>query len=635
MTDGTCSEESYDGSDGEMEDEAEKTTPNVGRPRDFGTPPNVQAPKPGTPGSPQLPGQGASVDVLTEIRKMIKEELGQIPSPTPPGVNVSRAPAQQPPGMAAPNMAIPNMAAPRPQPSPFTPTQRGSPQQTPNAPAFPRPPGVQWSTPPPPPPPGPVTDPAKEISAIDRKWSVLFDPTGVPTKRWEQVVRGIGNYLMDEFMPQNSLVVTPGKMAAFYSHHKLELEAFPFTEIFRSRQGASPPRLAELYQQLACEYYLVPAEPKARPTVPGLTLTGWTRWITLGMRAYPNEEAQRLAKVVAALPINADSLLDGKPERLPKQISRHLLPERADRQARVLFNDALRAHMDATRPPSPTSSIKTPPAFIHLNPGGDADRRPSASRPASPRSRYRPSGIPSPPSSQAGDDDHRRRTDRDRDRDRDRERERTYRDGAGHLRTYESNGSARRDPLPTAAAPPSLPAPPAPPTSHPASSRPPPSSRRRTSPLPPLAASGGGGLPPHHHRHSVSGGVVVGGGRGPERGYTWPYLPRSPSDSAVSGRKGDRERERRERPRERRSASVAGFPERRGSVGMRKTPVVVRDDRQAVAALERCRPGRGCPPQKHGPVAAADDVDSCRLGKASAAGPAPRPRDFFITVGSP
>jgi hypothetical protein len=34
---------------------------------------------------------------------------------------------------------------------------------------------------------------------------------------------------MDEFMPQNSLVVTPGKMAAFYSHHKLELEAFPFT----------------------------------------------------------------------------------------------------------------------------------------------------------------------------------------------------------------------------------------------------------------------------------------------------------------------------------------------------------------------------------------------------------------------
>jgi hypothetical protein len=34
---------------------------------------------------------------------------------------------------------------------------------------------------------------------------------------------------MDEFMPQRTLVITPGKMAAFYSHHKLELEAFPFT----------------------------------------------------------------------------------------------------------------------------------------------------------------------------------------------------------------------------------------------------------------------------------------------------------------------------------------------------------------------------------------------------------------------
>jgi hypothetical protein len=41
-----------------------------------------------------------------------------------------------------------------------------------------------------------VPDPAKEVSAIDRKWGVLFDPTGVPTKRWDQVVRGIGNYLV-------------------------------------------------------------------------------------------------------------------------------------------------------------------------------------------------------------------------------------------------------------------------------------------------------------------------------------------------------------------------------------------------------------------------------------------------------
>ena len=168
---------------------------------------------------------------------------------------------------------------------------------------------------------------------------------------------------MDEFMPQKTLVIAPGKMAAFYSLHRLESEVFPFTglfpslrrhtppltptqpDIFRSRQGTVPARLAELYQQLACEYYLVPAEPSARPTIPGLTLAGFTRWLTLATRAHPSEEARRLAKLVAALPINADSPLDGKPERLPKQLSRRLLPDKPDRQAHLLFTTTLKAHL--------------------------------------------------------------------------------------------------------------------------------------------------------------------------------------------------------------------------------------------------------------------------------------------------
>lgn len=401
-------------------------------------------------------------------------------------------------------------------------------------------------------------------------------------------------------------------------------------DIFRNRQDVSPTKLAELYQQLACEYYLVPADPKARPTVPGLTLTGWARWMTLAMRAYPNEEAQRLAKAVSALPINADSPLDGKPERLPKQLSRRLLPEKADRQARMLFDAALKGHLEATRPASPTTNPTPTPT---------SQSAPS-SRPQSPRSRYRPAGLPSPPASQAGDDrdDHhphpnsRRRS--------------SYREHSGSARTYEPNTNttsptaARRDAAGPAAPP-----------SSPVSSRPP-STSRRTSPL-----------PPSHHRHSVSGGVTVSGGRtGPERGYTWPYVGGGRGSSSpvgeresVVGRRGsgggererererdrerrdregrdrdrerdrdrdrerererdrerprerernrdrdrdrerdrererererDRERERErdrrerpERPRERRSASVAGFPDRRSS-SYRKTQVVVRDER--------------------------------------------------------
>jgi hypothetical protein len=156
----------------------------------------------------------------------------QVPSQTPPEVNATKGPVQQPPGMVAPNMS-----APRPQPPPpFAPAPRGfPPQQAPNAPPFPRPPpGVQWDKPAPPQgqplrpvpdssreqPPRPVPDSSREQplrpipdlprepSAIDKKWGVLFDRDGVPTKRWDQVVRGIGNYLVSIFSGEKEYQLT-------------------------------------------------------------------------------------------------------------------------------------------------------------------------------------------------------------------------------------------------------------------------------------------------------------------------------------------------------------------------------------------------------------------------------------------
>ncbi|KAL2168596.1 hypothetical protein VTG60DRAFT_7139 [Thermothelomyces hinnuleus] len=328
-TNGSYSEnESCSDSDEGREHGVEKPTPNVGKPWESVTP-NVQLQEESEVSKPpQTPGQGPSLDVLTEIRKIIKEEY--IKS------LIARGKHRQRLGPAA--------------------HSTGSSKHAPH-------------------PVGPTQESPKELSAIDRKWGILFDQNGVPTKRWEQVIGGICNYLMAEYMPQNSLVVTPEKMAAFYLHHKLDVEVFPFAEIFRNRRDVPPVRLAELYQQLACEYYLVPAEPKARPTVPGLTLAGWTRWMTLVTRAYPTEEAQRLGKVVAALPINADSLLDGKPERLPKQISRHLLPEQPDRESRAAVKDALRAHFEAIQQ---FPSRKTPSSANPPNPNSDSERRAEA-----------------------------------------------------------------------------------------------------------------------------------------------------------------------------------------------------------------------------------------------------------------
>jgi len=78
MTDRSCSEdESYDESDGEMEDDEPGDRPlNVGRPRELGSF-QGHGPAQGRPemaSAPKAPGQAGSVDVLTEIRKMIKEE---------------------------------------------------------------------------------------------------------------------------------------------------------------------------------------------------------------------------------------------------------------------------------------------------------------------------------------------------------------------------------------------------------------------------------------------------------------------------------------------------------------------------------------------------------------------------------
>jgi len=53
--------------------------------------------------------------------------------------------------------------------------------------------------------------------------------------------------------------------------------------------------------------------------IPALTPEGFADWMTIWIRAYPEQEAKRLEKVVRSMPINADGeTVDGKPERLPK-----------------------------------------------------------------------------------------------------------------------------------------------------------------------------------------------------------------------------------------------------------------------------------------------------------------------------
>ncbi|KAI8661882.1 hypothetical protein NCS55_01059600 [Fusarium keratoplasticum] len=169
------------------------------------------------------------------------------------------------------------------------------------------------------------------LSAVDQKWGKLFDDRGEPTARLGQVLRGIANYLVAEYTPHNSLVVTPEKLNQFYATYKLESEAFPFQQIFDCNPHGALDNLETLYQHLRCENHLVQRRPTGMPHIPSLTPAGFERWMVCQIQTFPDQEAKRLNRVIADLPITADGPpVDGKPERLPKQLSRHLLP--ADRQ---------------------------------------------------------------------------------------------------------------------------------------------------------------------------------------------------------------------------------------------------------------------------------------------------------------
>jgi hypothetical protein len=82
--------------------------------------------------------------------------------------------------------------------------------------------------------------------------------------------------------------------------------------------------------------------PTSAPIVPALTSVGFARWEAILILAYPDEEWDRLSRVVLDLPVEVDDeVIDGKPERLPNQIPRHLLPERDNHRSRKLFDRAI------------------------------------------------------------------------------------------------------------------------------------------------------------------------------------------------------------------------------------------------------------------------------------------------------
>jgi hypothetical protein len=134
--------------------------------------------------------------------------------------------------------------------------------------------------------------------------------------------------------------------------------------IFRAQQNE---QISRLYQDLGCQHHLVQDDSSVGPTIPALTAVGFAKWTTIHVLAYPDDEFKRLEKVVVATPIDADGpMIDGKPERLPKQISRYLLPNQEDRNFKSLFDTAMaRFWEDLGTTSKRTSSITAPSLSRH------------------------------------------------------------------------------------------------------------------------------------------------------------------------------------------------------------------------------------------------------------------------------
>lgn len=121
------------------------------------------------------------------------------------------------------------------------------------------------------------------------------------------------------------------------------IKSFLLTRLVAIFQVLPHDHISWIYRYLGCQYHLVQDEDlKKAPTIPVLTPFGFSRWMTLLVLAYPSEESQRLDKVVLMMPIDADGVLvEKKPQRLPKQLSRYLLPPNRNHELKKLLKFTL------------------------------------------------------------------------------------------------------------------------------------------------------------------------------------------------------------------------------------------------------------------------------------------------------
>ncbi|KAL7899009.1 hypothetical protein HDV63DRAFT_78986 [Trichoderma sp. SZMC 28014] len=196
-------------------------------------------------------------------------------------------------------------------------------------------------------------------------WGALFNDRDEPTPALGRLLRGLANYIIAEYSPTDSLVITPDKLFKFYTRYKLDNEFFPFQRVFDTRYHKSIRGLSFLYTDLRCEHHLIQESITRKPVIPSLTPAGFEDWMTLLIRAFPDREAKRLDMVLADVPLLEDDRHSGRsPVRsssserlLPRQLPRQLFPERGHARAFALLESSFSEWNSITTVPVPPPEV--------------------------------------------------------------------------------------------------------------------------------------------------------------------------------------------------------------------------------------------------------------------------------------
>lgn len=176
-----------------------------------------------------------------------------------------------------------------------------------------------------------------DATILERVWGALFNEQGQATPRLGQFLRGIAVHLIENYEPKHSLVITPSKLQRYYEETKLSNEYYPWKIIFDDRTSS----ISRMFREIEAQHHLVQEKPNERPDIPGLTPQGFETWVTLLLRAHPDQEFERLAKTALDMPISNP---DEKKERFPKELSRRLFPKDPDTEVAYKLQKAMSTH---------------------------------------------------------------------------------------------------------------------------------------------------------------------------------------------------------------------------------------------------------------------------------------------------